>query len=97
MDMGGNLMIDNKVLLERLSKIPQLKLNKHQKSELVNGECVTKNPTNRRKNVIGDINPNGSSFILYKEGKWTSRSKIGIKTIEETIAWIKKDIEILSK
>lgn len=90
-------MIDNKVLLERLAKIPQLKLNKHQKSNLVNGECITRNPKSRRKNVIGDISPNGSSFILYKSGGWVSRSKLGIRTIEETIAWVIKDIEDLSK
>lgn len=90
-------MIDNNVLLERLSKIPELKLNKHQKSELINGECITRNPTNRRKNVIGDINPTGIHFLLYKDCQWISRSKLGINTIEENIDWIKKDIAILSK
>lgn len=79
-------MIDNKILLEKLSMIPELKLNKHQKNDLFNGECITRKPTSRRKNLIGDINPNGSSFILYNDGKWISRNTLGINTID----WIKK-------
>jgi hypothetical protein len=89
--------MDNKILLERLAKMPEIKLNKHNKSDLINGECITRKPFHRRKNVIGDINPNGSSFVLYKDGKWVSRNKLGIQTIEEAIEWIKKDIEFLSK
>lgn len=45
------------ILLERFAKIPEIKLNKHPKNELFNGECITRKKHHRRKNVIGDINP----------------------------------------
>ena len=89
--------MDNKILMERLDKLPGIKLNKHLKNELFNGECITRKPHHRRKNVIGDINPSGTSFILYQNGEWKSKNKLGINTIEEAIDWIKKDIELLSK
>lgn len=89
--------MDNKILLERLEKLPGLKLNKHTNSELINGECVTRKPSHRHRNVIGDINPTGSSFILYYNGKWTSKNNLGIRTMEEAIDWVQKDIDRLSK
>ncbi|MUK87768.1 hypothetical protein GMD78_05045 [Ornithinibacillus sp. L9] len=82
--------MENKILLERLADIPQIILNKHLKSERINGECITRNPKSRRKNVIGDINPEGSYFRLYKDGEWISKNKLSINTIEEAIEWIKK-------
>lgn len=89
--------MDNKILIEHLARMPEIKLNKHPKNELYNGECISRKHHTRRKNVIGDINPSGTNFILYKDGRWVSKNKLGIKTIEETIAWIKGDIELLSK
>lgn len=77
--------MDNKILLEQLAKIPEIRLNKHPSSELINAECITRKPYTKRKNVVGDINPTGSSFSLYTNGKWTSRNKLGIKTISEAI------------
>ena len=87
--------MDNQILLKQLEKVPGLKLNEI-KNNLVNGECITRKETGRRKNVIGNISKTGSSFILYKDGKWISRTQLGIKTIEETIEWVKRDIESLS-
>lgn len=89
--------MDNKILLEKLAQIPGVKLNKHLKNEMFNGECITRNPKHRRINVVGDIRPTGSSFILYSNGKWVSRNKLGIRTVDEAIEWIKKDIEWLSE
>lgn len=89
--------MDNKILLDKLAQLPALKLNKHVKSEKINGECITRNKKSRRKNVIGDINPNGSSFILYHDGKWVSKNRLGLQTVEETITWVKRDIERLSR
>ncbi|MFD2212318.1 hypothetical protein [Metabacillus endolithicus] len=89
--------MDNKILIERLRGIPELKLNKHVSSEKLNGECITRNPNSRRKNVIGDINPTGNSFLLYKNGEWHPNKKLGILTLEEAIIWIEKDIENISK
>jgi hypothetical protein len=89
--------MDNQVVLNALSKIPELKINKHDKSELYNAECITRKPHHRRKNIVGDINPNGSSFILYNKGEWVSRNLIGIKTLEELLVWVGKDIEYLSR
>lgn len=77
--------MDNKILLEQLAKLPEIRLNRHEKNELFNGECMTRRPGSRRKNVIGDINPTGSSFILYKDGEWISKNKLGIKTVDEAI------------
>ncbi|MGP1909742.1 hypothetical protein ACTSEZ_16355 [Metabacillus sp. JX24] len=89
--------MENKILLEKLKLMPELRLNKHQKSDLINGECVTRSSKQRRRNVVGDINPNGRSFLLYKDGKWRSKNKLGIKTIDQAIEHIRKDIEHLSK
>ncbi|MEH7073827.1 hypothetical protein [Neobacillus drentensis] len=89
--------MENKNLLEKLAEIPGLRLNKHDKNDLYNGECITRKPNHRRKNVVGEIIPTGSSFILYADGKWVSKNKLGIKTTDEAIAWIKKDIEYHSK
>jgi hypothetical protein len=89
--------MDNKILLEKLAQLPGIQLNKHDKNEMFNGECTTRRPHHRRKNVIGDIWPTGSSFILYKDGEWVSKNKLGITTVDEAIEWIKKDIENLSK
>ncbi|OCA86000.1 hypothetical protein A8F94_14235 [Bacillus sp. FJAT-27225] len=87
--------MDNKILLEKLSQLKGIRLVKHPNSELINGECITRK-RGRRKNVIGNINPNGTSFILYSKGKWTSKNELGIKSVEEAIIWLKKDIELLS-
>jgi hypothetical protein len=89
--------MDNRILLEHLKKIPELKIIKHAKNDLYNGQCLTRKQHHRRFNVIGDINPSGSSFILFSNGKWTSKNKLGIKTVEQAIEWVKKDIEYLSK
>lgn len=87
--------MENKILLKQLEKVPGLKLNEI-KNNLVNGECSTRKHTSRRKNVIGNISKTGSSFLLYKDDRWIPRTQLGIKTIEETIEWVKKDIESLS-
>ncbi|PLR98527.1 hypothetical protein [Bacillus sp. T33-2] len=89
--------MDNKIFLEKLVEIQGLKIHKHPKNDLYNGECVTRQPHHRRQNVVGDISPTGSSFILYADGKWVSKNKLGIRTVDEAIEWIKKDIEFLSK
>jgi hypothetical protein len=89
--------MENKILLEKLAELPGIQLNKHDKNELYNGECITRKPNQRRKNVVGDIRPTGTSFILYTEGKWVSKNELGIRTVDEAIEWIKKDIEILSR
>ncbi|NMD72626.1 hypothetical protein HHO41_20520 [Bacillus sp. DNRA2] len=89
--------MENNILLEQLAKIPEIKLNKHPNSDWINGECITRKPHQWRKNVVGDINPTGNSFKLYKDGKWASKNTRGIKTVEEAIEWIKDDIKRLSK
>ncbi|MGM0920411.1 MAG: hypothetical protein ACQEWW_04150 [Bacillota bacterium] len=89
--------MENEILLKRLAEIKGLRLNKHNKSERFNGECITKKTHHRRKNVIGDISPTGRSFILYHNGEWISKNKLGIQTVEEAIDWVKRDIEFLSK
>ena len=61
--------MDNQTVLSALAKIPELKINKHEKNELYNAECITRKPHHRRKNIVGDISPNGKSFILYSNGK----------------------------
>ena len=87
--------MDNSLLLEQLKKIDGLQLNPHKKSDLVNGECTIRNSSSRRKNVIGDINPNGRSFSLYKDGRWQSRKRLGIQTTDQVIDWVLKDMEHL--
>ena len=89
--------MDNNILLEQLAKIPEIKLNKHPSSDWINGECITRKQHHRRVNVVGDINPSGNSFKLYKDGKWASKNAWGIKTVEEAIEWIKADIKKLSE
>lgn len=89
--------MDNEILLRKLSEMTQIRLNKHPKSELINAECISKKSHHRRRNVVGDINPSGRSFSLYQNGKWISKNKLGIKTVDEAIVWIKRDIEFLSK
>ncbi|MDR0139212.1 hypothetical protein RFW18_15775 [Metabacillus idriensis] len=89
--------LNNKILIETLKTITELQLNKHKKSDLFNAECLTRQAHHRRKNVIGDIRPNGSYFTLYKNGAWTSRNKLGIYTIEQAMKHIKLDIEFLSR
>jgi hypothetical protein len=89
--------MDNQVVLNALAKIPELKINKHNKNELYNAECITRKPHHRRKNIVGDIRPSGSSFILYSNGDWVSRNKLGITTLEELLEWVRKDIEYLSR
>lgn len=92
-----NPLTSNAVLLETLKTIPGLQLNKHVKSNMQNGECVTRKPHHRRKNVIGDISSKGTYFTLYKNGAWTSRNKLGITTIEQVIKHVKSDIAFLSR
>ncbi|MGG4490925.1 hypothetical protein [Metabacillus idriensis] len=94
---AGDGTLNNKILIETLKTITELQLNKHKKSDLFNAECLTRQPHQRRKNVIGDICPNGTYFTLYKNGSWTSRNKLGIKTIEQAIKHIKMDIDFLSR
>lgn len=89
--------MDNRILLAKLAEIPEIRLNKHNKNELFNAECTTRKPQHRRKNVVGDINPTGSSYILYSNGKWVSKNQLGIKTVDEAIEWVKRDIEFLSR
>ncbi|RXZ02011.1 hypothetical protein DMO16_21485 [Fictibacillus sp. S7] len=52
--------------------------------------AITSSAKSRRKNLIGDIYPNGFSFILYSNGKWMSKKKLGIHTIDEAIDWVRK-------
>jgi len=87
--------MDNSLLLEQLKKIEGLQLNPHKKNDLVNGECTSRNSSSRRKNVIGDINPNGRSFRLYKDGRWQSGKRLGIQTTNQVIDWVLKDMEHL--
>jgi hypothetical protein len=87
--------MDNKILLEHLRKIPEIKLNEIS-SGLINAECITRISSSRRKNVVGNINPNGSSFILYNNGEWLPWKKLELNTIDEIIAYVKNDIKKLS-
>lgn len=89
--------MDNQIVLKALEKISELKLNKHDKNEMYNAECVTRNRSHRRKNIVGDIRPTGSTFILYSNGEWVSRKKLGINTVDQLLEWVKKDIENLSR
>lgn len=93
----GDQTLNNKILIETLKTITEVQLNKHKKSDLLNGECLTRQPHHRRMNVIGDISPQGTYFRLYKDGAWASRNKLGIKTLEQAIEHIRKDIEYLSR
>ncbi|WEG11142.1 hypothetical protein PU629_13280 [Pullulanibacillus sp. KACC 23026] len=70
--------MDNQIVLNALKKIPELQINRHKKNELYNAACLSRKPHHRRKNRVGDINPNGISFILYNNGLWVSRKKLGI-------------------
>ncbi|KGR90174.1 hypothetical protein CD30_13055 [Ureibacillus massiliensis 4400831 = CIP 108448 = CCUG 49529] len=89
--------MDNQTVLSALSKIPELRINRHEKNELYNVECITRNPHHRRKNIVGDINPGGRSFILYNNGKWVSKNKLGIQNLDQLLEWVKKDIDHLSR
>ena len=89
--------MDNKMVLSALANIPEIKIIRHQKNELYNAECITRKPNHRRKNIVGDINPNGRSFILYNNRQWVSKNKIGIQSIEQLLEWVKKDIDFLSR
>lgn len=89
--------MDNKILLQKLLELPEIRINKHNKNELYNAECITRKPHHYRKNVVGNIRPTGRSFILYSNGDWISKNELGIKTIDEAMEWIKKDIEFLSR
>lgn len=89
--------MDNQTVLSALAKIPELRINKHEKNELYNVECITRKPHHRRKNIVGDIRPNGRSFILYSNGEWVSRTKLGIETLDQLLEWVKKDIGNLSR
>ena len=51
--------MDNKILLEHLRKLPEIKLNEISHG-LINAECITRTSSSRRKNIVGNINPNGS-------------------------------------
>lgn len=88
--------MDNQIVLSALAKIPELKINKI-KNNLYNAECITRNPNQSRKNVVGNIRENGTSFILYSNGEWVSRTQLGIQTLDQLLEWVRKDIENLSR
>jgi hypothetical protein len=89
--------MDNQIVLIALAKIPELKIIKHLKSDLFNAECTTKKQHHRRKNVVGDIRLSGTSFILYNNGVWIPRKRLGINTLDELLEWVRRDIEYLSR
>lgn len=89
--------MDNQTVLSALAKIPELKINKHEKNELYNAECITRSPKQRRKNVVGNISPNGSNFILYSNGEWIPRGQLGVQTLDQLLEWVRKDIANLSR
>jgi hypothetical protein len=49
--------MDNKILLEHLRILPEIKLNEIS-HKLINAECITRTSSSWRKNVVGNINPN---------------------------------------
>lgn len=87
--------MDNKILLEHLRKLPEIKINEISHG-LINAECITRTSSSWRNNVVGNINPNGSSFILYNKGEWLPWKKLELNTIDEIIAYVKNDIKKLS-
>jgi hypothetical protein len=91
----------NSIFLEQCRKMPGLKINEHPaNSHLFNVECITRQDKrgNARKNVAGNITFSGNSFIVYIDGRgWKPIREAGIKTVDDAIAWIKKDVAKLSK
>ncbi|WP_335511119.1 hypothetical protein [Bacillus sp. JJ722] len=47
---------------------------------MYNGENITRNRKSKRMNVIGDIRPNGTACLLYKDGGWHANRKLGLFT-----------------
>ncbi|WP_078549275.1 hypothetical protein [Litchfieldia alkalitelluris] len=87
----------SKNLIDAIKEIDSLELvNHNNNSGFVNIRCKTsKHP--RRFNVIGDLNTKTGNMRLYSEGKWISINKLGFKSVESIISWVKKDIELLSR
>lgn len=42
----------NKILLERLADIREVKINKHPKNEMYNVECLVRNPSSRMLGIV---------------------------------------------
>lgn len=89
--------MDNQMVLNVLRHFPELKIIKHEKSELFNVECITRKPHHRRENVVSDISETGNSFKVYANGKWVSKNQLGIDTLDQLMEWVRNEIELLSR
>ncbi|USK30841.1 hypothetical protein LIT32_12390 [Bacillus sp. CMF21] len=87
--------MDVKELIKQIKDIEYLQIVEHKNgSGFLNVRCIISNHP-KRFNVIGNLNPNTGSMLLYSEGKWVSNRTLGIINVQAAINWVKKDAQLL--